>query len=101
MLGGRTFIPIDRFVVALRCDHFWGKIVRSATKCPGDIRHLLREAKIGNLDMTMSVQEQVFGFQVTVDDILIVQVFKGKGDFGGVEFGNWIWESLLHALDAR
>lgn len=42
----------------------------------------------------MSVEEQVFGFQVAVYDILFVQVFEGKGDFGGIELGNGVREAL-------
>lgn len=42
----------------------------------------------------MSVEEQVFRFQVAVYDILFVQVFEGKSHFGGVEFGDWIGEAL-------
>lgn len=42
----------------------------------------------------MSVQQQVLGFQVAVDDVLGVQVLEGERDFGCVEFGDGVRESL-------
>lgn len=44
----------------------------------------------------MPVEEQVFGFQVSVYDVLFVEVFESKGNLCGVEFGNRIGEALHH-----
>lgn len=42
----------------------------------------------------MSVEEQIFWFQVSVYNIARVEVFESQGDFGSVEFGNRIGEAL-------
>lgn len=42
----------------------------------------------------MSVEEEVLGFQVSVDDVFRMQVLERKRDLGGVEFGDGVRESL-------
>ena len=69
-------VPIDRFVVALRCHDFRRKIVRSTAKRPCDIWHVFGEAEIGDLDMAMSIEKQVFGLEIAVDDVLRMQVLQ-------------------------
>lgn len=44
--------------------------------------------------MTMSVQKQVLGFEIPVDDVLCMEVFECQGDFGGIEFGDRVWKTL-------
>jgi hypothetical protein len=44
--------------------------------------------------VSVVVEEDVFGFEVAVDDVEIVEVVEGEGDFCSVEFGDWIWKSL-------
>lgn len=87
-------VPINRFVVTFRCNDFWGKIVRGTTQGPSDIRNFLGETEIGDLQMTVSIQQQVFGLQITIDDVLGMKVFQGQGHFSGIEFGYWVWEPL-------
>ena len=45
--------------------------------------------------MAVSIKEQIFGLKVSIDDVLCMEVFKGKGYFGGIEFGNRVGETLI------
>jgi len=42
----------------------------------------------------MSVEQQVLGFQITVDDVVGMEVVERERDLGGVELCDWIWEAL-------
>lgn len=41
--------PINTLIVPLRTDHLWRKVIRRSAQGPGDIRHLLCEAEVGDL----------------------------------------------------
>ena len=58
--------------------------------------YLLCEAKIYQLDMTLPVQENIFGLQVSVDDVPFVQLLYGYKDFGKIK--DRILESQTHLL---
>jgi hypothetical protein len=87
--------PVHGLVVSFRRDHFWCEIVGGPAKCPCNVRHLLCEAEIGNLQVAMSVEEQVFWLEIAINDIQRVQVVQREGDFSGVELGNRVGESLF------
>lgn len=42
----------------------------------------------------MSVEQQVLGLQVAVDDVVRVQVVERKRDFGGIELGDGVGKAL-------
>jgi len=42
--------------------------------------------------MALSIEQNVFGFQVAVDDTLSVQIADGRGHFGTVEAGTMFTE---------
>lgn len=46
---------------------------------------LLRQTEVGDLDVAVGVQKEVFGLEVAVDDALAVQIVQTHRDFGGVE----------------
>lgn len=46
----------------------------------------------------MSVEQQVLGLQITVDDVHRVQVVESERDLGGVELSNGVGESLRIGL---
>ena len=43
---------------------------------------ILSEAKIGQLNLQVLVQQDVFGFKVSMHDIVSVCMFDGRKDFG-------------------
>jgi hypothetical protein len=52
------------------------------------------ETEVGDFDVSVVVEEDVFGFEVAVDDVEVVEVVEGESDLCSVEFGDWIWKSL-------
>ena len=70
------------------------KVVGGTTQRPHGRLTLLRETEVCDLDVPIEVEQNVFGLQVTVDDILVVEVIQGEGDFGGVEFRDRVGEAL-------
>ena len=61
--------PINRLVVTLGRDDFRSEIIRSTAKSPSNVGNFFGETEIGNLEMAVSVEEQVLGLQITVDDV--------------------------------
>ena len=45
--------------------------------------------------MTMSIEQKVLGLQISVDDVLCVQILESKRDLCCVEFGNRVRETLI------
>lgn len=68
--------------------------VKRTTESPGDIRDVLREAEIGDLDVPVRAEEDVFGLEIPVDDVLLVEVIESQGDFGSEELGDRVGEAL-------
>lgn len=73
----------------LRC-----QIIRRPTKCPSLIGHFFGKAEIDNFNVSLGGDEDIFGFEVAVDDVLGVEVFEGEDYLSGVELGNEIWEGF-------
>ena len=49
--------------------HLGRKIVGRAAQRPDRRRAVLREAEICDLDVTVVVQENVFGFEISINDV--------------------------------
>lgn len=49
------------------------------------VRKLLREAKVGQADVSFTVQQDVLGLQVAVDDFFGVEVLDGTHDLRSIE----------------
>jgi hypothetical protein len=45
------------------------EVVRSPTKCPCCIWAVLCKSKVGNLDVTIETEEDVFGFEITINNV--------------------------------
>lgn len=69
-------IPIDRFVVTFGCHNFWSKIVWGSAERPGDVWNIFSKSEISNLDMAMTVEEEVFGLEIAVDNVLSMQILE-------------------------
>ena len=87
-------LPIDTFVVALGADNLRSEIIGRATQSPGNVRNLLGKPKIGNLEMPMSVQEQILWLEIAVDDVHAVKIVQCQCDLCGIEFGYRVGEAL-------
>lgn len=49
--------------------YLWRKIVGGAAQRPCSIRAVFCEAKIGNFDMAVDGQEDIFGFEIAIHDV--------------------------------
>ena len=92
--GPRGDIPIYRFVIAFGRDYLGRQVVGGTAQRPGNIWHLFREAKVGNLQVTMTVKQEILRLQVTIDNLMGVKILQRQCDFCCIEFGNWIGETL-------
>lgn len=45
--------------------------------------------------MAMSVKEQVFRLQISINDLLRMEVLQSQGNFGRIELRYWIGKSLF------
>jgi hypothetical protein len=53
----------------------------------------LGEPEVGELDVAFAVDEEVFGLEVAVGDVLGVEVLEGQQDLGEVEQSDVIREA--------
>jgi hypothetical protein len=87
-------LPVHRFIVPLGCHNFRGKVIRRATQRPCDVRHFFCKAKIGYLQVAMSIKEKILRFEITVDNVHGVEVIESKGYFGRIKLCDRIREAL-------
>ena len=76
-----------RFGWVLYAD-LWGDVVGGSAECLGRlVAHdvLLAHAEVGDLDMSVLVEEHVVQLEVAVDDPAVVEVEQPDRDLSGVE----------------
>lgn len=61
------------------------------------VGQFLSEAKVGDLHVSLAVDQQVLGLQVAVDDILLVHVADGQQDLADVEHGHVVAKTAVLA----
>lgn len=72
----------------------WRSIIRTPTTRPQKIpiANLVGQAEISNLDVQVVIQQDVFGFEIAVDDFEPVRVFDARDDlleeFASAGFGH-------------
>lgn len=82
--------PIGFFAVAFLRDDFWGNILWSSYNSVGfscGVAQLLGHTEIGQLEVAVRVQEDVFRLQVSVNDVFLVKILKCQQDLGCIELG--------------
>lgn len=85
--------------VALPQNHFWCHVFDGPTKCCViPVLHLnLRQTKIGQLDVSIKVNQDIFRLEIPVKDPLRMDVLQTKQDFGKVKPG-LVLSEILAAL---
>lgn len=72
-------------VRATGLDHFWGQVVEgTAHGVATVVGGVDAPAEIGNLDLAVDAHEDVLGLDVTVNDVLAVQVAQRRSHLGNV-----------------
>lgn len=79
--------PIDGLVVSLGQDDFWGQILWGTTQRPRPSLHSFREPEIGNLQVSVVVNQKILRLQISVDQVQRVQILERQHDLSGVEAG--------------
>lgn len=71
-------------------DDFGSKVLGSATKGMRSVSFdsLLGEAKVRDADVTFGIQDEILRLQVTVNDVVVVEMANPHCDLGGVELGS-------------
>lgn len=99
-IAGKHFVyeypqspPIYSFAVAFALYYFWCEIFWCTAQSPCSVLNLLREAKIGYFDVPVTINEQIFGFQIAVNDVLLVQTLDGQHNLRGKEARRLVCES--------
>lgn len=77
--------PVDPLVVALVEEHLGRDVLGGTAERVGLELHLLREAKVGDFEVTFAIKQQVLRLQITVDDLVEVEVLKYQRDLRSVE----------------
>jgi len=72
---------VDREIVALVGENFWRQITSSSAERLVYVLSLglLGQAKVRQLQISICFYKDVFGLQISVNDILVVKVLKGNG----------------------
>lgn len=91
-------LPVDGLVVPLRRHDFGREVVWRSAQRPCDVGHLFGKAEVGDLEMAVAVEEQIFRLQVPVDDIVRVQIVEGERDFRRVELCDRIRKALPESV---
>ncbi len=87
--------PIHFFSMSLVQNHFRSDVFRSSTDCEGSaFSQDLSKAKVSKPQIAVFVDQQVFRFEVSEDDVLGVKLLEGQGDGSCVESSLFSWESL-------
>ena len=68
--------PVNRLAVALVEQHFRRKILGGAAESVSPCFAVLGKAEVSQFQVAILVNQNVFGLEVTVDDVLCVQVLK-------------------------
>ena len=88
-----TFIHIsndnDFFLTYHFSKNLRSKIFGSSTQRLGCITFdiLFTQAEVSNTDMAFRIQEKVLWLQITVDNLILVQMCQAKGNFSSIELG--------------
>jgi hypothetical protein len=72
------------------------QILWRSAKCPRSVRNKLGKSEVTELDVSVSRDEDVLGFQVAVRDVARVEVLQRDHDLCCVEPGSFEGQSNLH-----
>jgi hypothetical protein len=77
--------PVDGFAVALVEKHLGREVLRGATKSVGAGLAVFGEAEVGQFQISILINQNVFRLEVAVDDVLRLKILEHKTDLGGVK----------------
>ena len=66
---------------------FWRQVLGRTTEGESSIFYGFGESEICEFEVAVSTDENVFRFEVAVDDVAGVEILENEDDVGGVEAG--------------
>ena len=66
--------------MALVEKHFRRQVLRSAAEGVGTRLAVLRETEVGQLEVTLLINEDILRLQITVDDVLLMQILEHESN---------------------
>lgn len=112
-------VPVNGPSVAFRLNNFRCKIIGRTTQLrwtrsidgsmsdesrhyrPRDVFDPLREAKVGDFDVSRRIKKNVLRLQIPIHDVSSVKVLESEHNFRGVETGNMVRKALAKRHLAR
>lgn len=99
LIGEHSQTPeIQPEVIIFLEGNFWAYVIRSTTIGPsplGWISHMNRPPKISHLDFIINGQENIFRFDIPMNDLMGMSVLKSLDHLVNVMRGTRLWELLL------
>ena len=74
--------------------YLWRKVVRRTAQCPRHVLAVLSKTEIGDFYVPVIIEEDVLWFEITVNDVEIMKVVEGQGNFRYIEFCYWVGKAL-------
>ena len=75
--------------IYLRCE-----VVGRTAQSPRYILAVLSKTEIGDFYVPVIIEEDVLWFEITVNDVEIMKVVEGQGNFRCIEFCYWVGKAL-------
>ena len=87
--------PVDGLSVTLVQDNLGGDVLRGTADCEGSsLVEDLGKSEIGKLEIAVVSDKQIFGLEISVDNILRMKVFETASDSGSIESSLFSGERL-------
>lgn len=80
-------LPVSPMVVASLHHQFWRQIFRCPTQRVRftPMRHFLCESEISQFQIAIHIDEEVLRFQISVQQVALLEVFKGANNGGRIK----------------
>jgi len=89
--------PVNSVVMPFVVKHFWREVLSSSTEahCKFILVNLCSQAEVGEQQVAIGVEQDVLGLQVSVDDLLFMEVAESDGNLGDHKASLFFWEASL------
>ena len=78
--------PVDSLTMTFIKQNLGRNVLRSSTNCIGSLLDDLGETEINQFEITVRLDHNVLGLQITVDNLLGLKILKDSDDLRAVEF---------------
>ena len=97
-------MPSSKIMSDLLHDHFRRHVLRTTTKRVGKLPFMhigFGQAQISDFDVAVQSKQDVFGFDISVDDFVAVEVAESQKDLDDVEPGHFFAEPAVSADESK